>query len=69
MRRFKPFAGKVLAGLEGQVIDVSNVKIHNWNAIVEGGFSCVYLARDDAICSQAHNLSRCRVSATCWKSQ
>lgn len=62
MRRFKPFAGKVLAGLEGQVIDVGNVKIHNWNAIVEGGFS-------EAICSQAHNLSRCRVSATCLKSQ
>lgn len=46
MWRFKPFAGKEPAGLEGRVIDVGNVKIQIQNAIAEGGFSCVYLARD-----------------------
>uniref|UniRef100_A0ACD5YGH1 Uncharacterized protein n=1 Tax=Avena sativa TaxID=4498 RepID=A0ACD5YGH1_AVESA len=33
-------------GLEGQTIDVGNVKVHVREAIAEGGFSCVYLARD-----------------------
>lgn len=46
MWRFRPFAGKEPAGLEGRVIDVGNVKIQIQNAIAEGGFSCVYLARD-----------------------
>ncbi|KAM3256138.1 hypothetical protein ACQJBY_048952 [Aegilops geniculata] len=33
-------------GLEGRTIDVGNVKVHVREAIAEGGFSCVYLARD-----------------------
>jgi AP2-associated kinase len=35
-------------GLEGRTIDVGNVKVHVREAIAEGGFSCVYLARDMA---------------------
>ncbi|KAJ4848802.1 hypothetical protein Tsubulata_037239 [Turnera subulata] len=46
MWRFKPFAQKETVGLEGRYIDVGNLKIHVRNAIAEGGFSCVYLARD-----------------------
>lgn len=34
------------AGLEGRSMDVGNLKIHVRNVIAEGGFSCVYLARD-----------------------
>lgn len=34
------------AGLEGRNIDVGNVKVHVGEAIAEGGFSCVYAARD-----------------------
>ena len=37
---------KDLAGLEGHSMDVGNLKMHVCNAIAEGGFSCVYLARD-----------------------
>lgn len=33
-------------GLEGQTVDVGNLKIHIRNMIAEGGFSYVYLARD-----------------------
>ncbi|KQJ89648.1 AP2-associated protein kinase 1 [Brachypodium distachyon] len=33
-------------GLEGRTIDVGNVKVHVREAIAEGGFSFVYLARD-----------------------
>nr|CAB3456687.1 unnamed protein product [Digitaria exilis] len=33
-------------GLEGRTIDVGNVKVHVQEAIAEGGFSCVYAARD-----------------------
>ncbi|KAK9282839.1 hypothetical protein L1049_011062 [Liquidambar formosana] len=46
MWRFKPFMHKEQNGLEGRSIDVGNLKIHVRNAIAEGGFSCVYLARD-----------------------
>lgn len=46
MWRFKPFTQKEPAGLEGRSMDVGNLKIHIRNAIAEGGFSCVYLARD-----------------------
>ena len=46
MWRFKPFMPKEQAGLEGRSIDVGNVKVYVRNAIAEGGFSCVYLARD-----------------------
>lgn len=34
------------AGLDGRSMDVGNLKIHVRNVIAEGGFSCVYLARD-----------------------
>lgn len=33
-------------GLDGRTLDVGNLKIHVQKAIAEGGFSCVYLARD-----------------------
>lgn len=46
MWRFKAFAHKEQAGLEGRTIDIGNVKVHVRNIIAEGGFSCVYLARD-----------------------
>ncbi|XP_030535009.1 AP2-associated protein kinase 1 [Rhodamnia argentea] len=46
MWRFKPFAQKEQTGLEGRTIDIGNVKVHVRNIIAEGGFSCVYLARD-----------------------
>ncbi|KAI8021159.1 hypothetical protein LOK49_LG03G02875 [Camellia lanceoleosa] len=46
MWRFKPFMSKEQTGLEGRTIDVGNLKVHVRNAIAEGGFSCVYLARD-----------------------
>ncbi|GJN40084.1 hypothetical protein PR202_gb29252 [Eleusine coracana subsp. coracana] len=34
------------AGLEGRNIDIAHVKVHVREAIAEGGFSCVYAARD-----------------------
>ena len=46
MWRFKPLAGKEPTGLEGRTVDIGNVKIQVQNVIAEGGFSCVYLARD-----------------------
>ncbi|XP_022756733.1 probable serine/threonine-protein kinase DDB_G0280111 isoform X2 [Durio zibethinus] len=46
MWRFKPFLQKEQAGLEGRSLDVGNLKLHVRNAIAEGGFSCVYLAKD-----------------------
>ncbi|CAI9103203.1 OLC1v1001649C1 [Oldenlandia corymbosa var. corymbosa] len=46
MWRFKPFMPKEQAGLEGRTIDIGNLKVQVRNVIAEGGFSCVYLARD-----------------------
>ncbi|XP_058070867.1 uncharacterized protein LOC131219738 isoform X2 [Magnolia sinica] len=46
MWRFKQFMPKEQTGLEGRTIDIGNLKVHVRNAIAEGGFSCVYLARD-----------------------
>ncbi|XP_061351166.1 actin-regulating kinase 1 [Gastrolobium bilobum] len=46
MWRFKPFVHKEPTGLEGRSIDVGKLKINVHKAIAEGGFSCVYLARD-----------------------
>ncbi|KAI8026139.1 hypothetical protein LOK49_LG02G01285 [Camellia lanceoleosa] len=46
MWRLKQFMPKEQAGLEGRTIDIGNLKIHVRNAIAEGGFSSVYLARD-----------------------
>ncbi|CAA3009662.1 probable serine threonine- kinase DDB_G0280111 [Olea europaea subsp. europaea] len=46
MWRFKPFMPKEQNGLEGRTIDIGNFKVQVRNAIAEGGFSYVYLARD-----------------------
>ncbi|KAF8650179.1 hypothetical protein HU200_064034 [Digitaria exilis] len=47
MWRLKKFIPKEQpGGLEGRTIDVGNVKVHVQEAIAEGGFSCVYAARD-----------------------
>ncbi|KAF5738360.1 AP2-associated protein kinase 1 isoform X3 [Tripterygium wilfordii] len=46
MWRFKPFMHKEPTGLEGRSIDVGDLKIHVQKAFAEGGFSCVYFARD-----------------------
>ncbi|CAN4080482.1 unnamed protein product [Withania somnifera] len=37
---------KEQTGLEGRSIDIGSLKVQVRNAIAEGGFSCVYLARD-----------------------
>ncbi|CAL0326289.1 unnamed protein product [Lupinus luteus] len=52
MWKFKPFTHKEPTRLKGRSIDVSSVKIHVQKAIVEGGFSCVYLARDVVLMSK-----------------
>ncbi|WVZ64728.1 hypothetical protein U9M48_014205 [Paspalum notatum var. saurae] len=47
MWRFKQLIPKEQPGsLEGRTVDVGNVKVHVREAIAEGGFSCVYAARD-----------------------
>ncbi|KAJ4980088.1 hypothetical protein NE237_010868 [Protea cynaroides] len=46
MWRFNPFTQKEQTGLEGRTLDISNLKVHVQNSIAEGGFSCVYFARD-----------------------
>ncbi|EOX96763.1 Serine/threonine-protein kinase DDB_G0280111 isoform 3 [Theobroma cacao] len=56
MWRFKPFMQKEPAGLEGKSLDVSNLKLHVRNAIAEGGFSCVYLAKDALHASKQYAL-------------
>lgn len=56
MWRFKHFTQKEPAGLEGRYVDVGNLKIHVRNAIAEGGFSCVYLARDAVHASKQYAL-------------
>lgn len=47
---------KEQAALEGRSIDVGNVKVYVRNAIAEGGFSCVYLARDAVNSSKQYAL-------------
>lgn len=47
---------KEAAGLEGRSVDVGNLKIHVRNVIAEGGFSCVYLARDAVNVSKQYAL-------------
>ncbi|XP_022152646.1 probable serine/threonine-protein kinase DDB_G0276461 isoform X2 [Momordica charantia] len=56
MWRFKPFMHKEPSGLEGRSIDVGNIKIHVRNVIAEGGFSCVYLAKDAVHLSKQYAL-------------
>lgn len=47
---------KESAGLEGRSVDVGNLKLHVKNVIAEGGFSCVYLARDAVHLSKQYAL-------------
>lgn len=56
MWKFKPFAHKEQNGLEGRSIDVGNLKLHVHKLIAEGGFSCVYLARDAVHMSKQYAL-------------
>ncbi|XP_068652783.1 uncharacterized protein [Aristolochia californica] len=46
MWRFKQFMPKEHTGLEGRTVDIGNFKVHVKNIVAEGGFSCVYAARD-----------------------
>ncbi|XP_068648721.1 uncharacterized protein [Aristolochia californica] len=46
MWRFKQFMPKEQTGLEGRTIDIGNFKVYVKNIVAEGGFSCVYVARD-----------------------
>ncbi|XP_017425387.2 uncharacterized protein LOC108334195 isoform X1 [Vigna angularis] len=56
MWKFKPFGHKEQTGLEGRTVDVGNLKINIVKAIAEGGFSCVYLARDAVHMSKQYAL-------------
>jgi AP2-associated kinase len=56
MWKFKPFMHKENSGLEGRSIDVGNLKINVHKVIAEGGFSCVYLARDAVHMSKQYAL-------------
>ncbi|XP_020081129.1 AP2-associated protein kinase 1-like isoform X3 [Ananas comosus] len=56
MWMFKPFAGKEPTNLEGRTVAVGNVKVNVRNVIAEGGFSCVYIARDSADASKQYAL-------------
>lgn len=56
MWKFKPFAQKEPTGLEGRNIDIGDIKVHIKNVIAEGGFSCVYLARDALNASKQYAL-------------
>ncbi|KAK2440400.1 Protein kinase superfamily protein [Trifolium repens] len=56
MWKFKPFMHKEHSGLEGRSIDVGNLKINVHKVIAEGGFSCVYLARDAVHMSKQYAL-------------
>ncbi|KAK9124989.1 hypothetical protein Scep_013835 [Stephania cephalantha] len=56
MWKFKPFMQKEQGGLEGRNMDIGNLKIQIRNAIAEGGFSCVYLARDNLNISKQYAL-------------
>ncbi|BBN04401.1 hypothetical protein MPTK1_3g04270 [Marchantia polymorpha subsp. ruderalis] len=46
MWRLKQFIPKEQAGLEGKTVDVGALKLQVRSTIAQGGFSCVYLARD-----------------------
>ncbi|CAI8596215.1 unnamed protein product [Vicia faba] len=56
MWKFKPFSHKEQSGIEGRSIDVGNLKINVHKVIAEGGFSCVYLARDSVHMSKQYAL-------------
>ncbi|MCO5611117.1 hypothetical protein L7F22_065367 [Adiantum nelumboides] len=46
MWRLKQLIPKEQAGLEGKTVEVGSLKLQIRSVIAEGGFSCVYLARD-----------------------
>lgn len=46
MWKLKQFMPKESNSLEGRMVEVGNLKLQVRNVIAEGGFSCVYLARD-----------------------
>ncbi|KAL2935970.1 hypothetical protein RDABS01_019088 [Bienertia sinuspersici] len=56
MWKFKPFAQKEPSGLEGRYVDIGDIKIQVKNVIAEGGFSCVYLAKDMSNASKQYAL-------------
>ncbi|RWR77831.1 putative serine/threonine-protein kinase isoform X2 [Cinnamomum micranthum f. kanehirae] len=56
MWRLKQFMPKEQTGLEGRSLEIGNIKVHVRNAIAEGGFSCVYLARDAVHSSKQYAL-------------
>ena len=56
MWKFKPFMPKEHTGLEGRIIDIGKIKVQVKNVIAEGGFSCVYLARDTVNASKLYAL-------------
>ncbi|XP_077215533.1 uncharacterized protein LOC143850115 [Tasmannia lanceolata] len=56
MWRLKQFKPKEQTGMEGRTVDIGNLKVHVRNAIAEGGFSCVYLARDAVHASKQYAL-------------
>ncbi|WCJ19004.1 Protein kinase superfamily protein [Euphorbia peplus] len=59
MWRFKAFSQKEpMGGLEGRFLDVGNLKIQVQKAIAEGGFSCVYLARDTVNAAKQYALKQ-----------
>ncbi|CAH8358660.1 unnamed protein product [Eruca vesicaria subsp. sativa] len=56
MWKFKPFAQKEPAGLEGRYLEIGSLKVHVRNVIAEGGFSSVYLAQDTNHASKQYAL-------------
>ncbi|KAJ0262014.1 Protein kinase superfamily protein [Hirschfeldia incana] len=56
MWKFKPFAQKEPAGLEGRYLEIGNLKVHVRSVIAEGGFSSVYLAQDTNHASKQYAL-------------
>ncbi|KAL0710629.1 hypothetical protein Bca4012_017607 [Brassica carinata] len=56
MWKFKPFAQKEPAGLEGRYLEIGTLKVHVRSVIAEGGFSSVYLAQDTNHASKQYAL-------------
>ncbi|CAN7010187.1 unnamed protein product [Brassica oleracea var. botrytis] len=56
MWKFKPFAQKEPAGLEGRYLEIGSLKVQVRNVIAEGGFSSVYSAQDTSHPSKQYAL-------------
>ncbi|XP_056860795.1 uncharacterized protein LOC130509145 [Raphanus sativus] len=56
MWKFKPFAQKEPAGLEGRYLEIGSLKVQVRGVIAEGGFSSVYLAQDTNHASKQYAL-------------